>query len=309
MSDDPPTRLRAMPVLLVVLPLWLVVSGVFAVWYFLRQEKLEALEERQRFARSVSAPMIGDDLRKITGIIGERHVSSETGARNLGRAASMIEGLLGPANTGYQLVRHRGPGEHPLPQVTIRGQDGEAPAVWVLASYDSRPGSPGAEGNASGLAASLAAAQALADHQPLATIHFLFIPHANDRGSPVAETVAIVQQLATAAGPPAVVLCVEAMGAGEELWLSSLNADAEAFGLIGGLGFVKSADAVNPGGVPDLTGLLSGAGLPAVRVSTRPVLTAEEADDTVAIAEIVAASSGRLVELIRRCAAKRPASE
>lgn len=309
MSEEPPKRWRVMPVLLVVLPLWLFASGAFAVWYFLRQEKIEALVERQRFAQSVSIPMIRDDLRKIIGIIGERHVSSETAASNLSRAAAMIDGMLGPTNTGYQVTRHRGPGEHPLPQVTLRGQSGEAAAVWVLCSYDSRAGSRGAEANASGLAATLAAAQALADHQPLATIHFLFLPHANDPGSPLVETAAIVRQLVTAAGPPAALLWVEAMGGGEDLWLSSRESDAAAFGYIGGLGFVKSEDAVSPGGESDRSSVLFGAGLPTVRVSTRPVVTADEADDASPSAEDVAASAGRLVELIRRFAASRAVSE
>jgi PAS domain-containing protein len=59
----------------------------------------------------------------------------------------------------------RGPAEWPILQVTIKGQKTDHPPVWVLTSYDSRAGSRGAEANATGLAATLAAAQALAQAQ------------------------------------------------------------------------------------------------------------------------------------------------
>jgi hypothetical protein len=304
MSDEtPPKRSRLIVVLLVALPLWLVLSGGFAVWYFLRQEKLEAEVERQRFVQAVSAVMIADDLRKLVDVIGERHASSAQAAANLRRAASMIEGLLGPSNTGFTVTRHRGPGDHPLLQVTLRGLKTDAPAVWVITSYDSRPGSPGVEANATGLAATLAAAQALADHQPLVPIHFLFVPHANDPGSPVAGIAPIVANLAAR---PGAVLCVEAMGAGETLWLSSNVPKAPPLGQIEGLGSVIEESIACPGGRTGLAGLLARAGLPAVRVATRPAVAPDEPDTTVPAAVTVAASAGRLVELLRRCAAIPP---
>jgi hypothetical protein len=302
-DETPPKRSRVIVVLLVALPLWLVLSGGFAVWYFLRQEKLEAEVERQRFVQAVSPVMIADDLRKFVDIIGERHTSSEQAAANLRRAESMIEGLLGPSNTGFSVTRHRGPGEHPLLQVTLRGLNPDAPAVWVITSYDSRPGSPGVEANATGLAATLAAAQALADHQPLAPIHFLFVPHANDPGSPVAGIATLVANLAAR---PGAVLCVEAMGAGETLWLSSNESKAAPLGQIEGLGSVIEESIAYPGGRTGLTGLLEKAGLPAVRVGTRPAVAPDDPDATVPAAVTVAASAGRLVELLRRCAAIPP---
>ena len=44
--------------------------------------------------------------------------------------------------------------------------------------------------------------------------------------------------------------------------------------------------------------------LPAVRVATRPLLLPDEADDQLPFAPTVAAATGRLIELIRRCSAK-----
>lgn len=295
-----PKRSKWVALLLVVLPLWLVASAAVAVWFALHRENQQAQAEQQRFARSVSTPMIADDLRKLVGIIGERNGSSETAAINLTRTASMIEGLLGPGNTGYKVHRERGPAEWPLLHVTLRGKTPDAPAVWVLSSYDSRPGSPGAEANATGLAATLAAAQALADHSPPVSVHFVFLPHANDPESPLLETAAKFQEMA---GSPKTVLCVEAMGAGEDLWLSSRDTAAAPLALARGLGSVRGAEVVCLGEDTDLASILFEMGLPAVRVSTRPIVTTDESDDQAPSAPTVAASAGRLVELIRRCTA------
>lgn len=283
---------------LIVLPLWLFGSGGFALWYFFHREKKEAMVEQQRFAQSVSTPMLADDLKKLIELIGERNGSSEKAAQNLTRTASMIEGLLGPSNTGYQVKKEKGPAEWPLLQVTVRGKNPDAPAVWIVTSYDSRPGSPGAEANASGLAATLAAAQALATEEPRNTVHFVFLPHLNDPEAPLLETATKFKEMAAAS---TMILCVEAMGAGDELWLSSRDTEAIPLGLAKGLGTVRGAETVCLGEDTDLSSILFEIGLPAVRVATRAVVTQDEPDQHIPPPAHVAASAGRLVELIRRC--------
>ena len=298
MTDTPPKRSKWVTLLLVLLPLWLVASGAGAVWYYFHRAKTQAKVEQQRFAQSVSVPMIADDLKKLVEIIGERNGSSESAANNLTRAASMIDGLLGPANTGYAIQRETGPAKWPLIHVTLSGKNPDSPAVWVLTSYDSRPGSPGVEANATGLAATLAATQALAGDTPPVSVHFVFLPHANDPESPILKTAAKFQQLVVS---PKTVLCVEAMGAGEELWLSSRDTDALPLGLTQGLGSVRGAEVICLGEDVDLASILFEMGLPAVRVATRPLVTPGEPDNQPTSAPTVAASAGRLVELIRRC--------
>lgn len=302
MSEATPKRAGWITLLLVLLPLWLVVSGGFAIWFYFYKEKKDAQEDQARFAQTVSVPGLADDLRKIVEIIGERHGGSESAAKNLTRAASMIEGALGPSNTGFTVRRVQGPAEWPLLQVTVTGPKPDSPAVWVLASYDSRPGSPGTEANATGLAATLASAQALAADKPAADIHFLFIPHANDPESPILETAAKFATMATA---PKAVLCVEAMGAGESLWLSSRYSDALPLTHVQRLGSVRGAEVVCLSDDLDFASVLFESGIPAVRVSTRPLVTGQEADDQLPPAPVLAASTGRLVELIRRCASAR----
>jgi hypothetical protein len=299
--DAPKRRSPWVIFLLILLPLWLVASGVGAMWYYFHREKKQALVEQERFVQAVSAPLLADDLRKIVEVIGERNGSSETAAANLSRTASMIEGLLGPSNIGYPVHRTNGPGKWPILQVTLAGKSPQAPAVWVLTSYDSRVGSRGAEANATGLAATLAAAQALARDKPNFPVHFVFLPHANDLESPVVETAAKFAELAKS---PKAILCVESMGAGETLWLSSRDVAAAPLNLISGLGAVYGAEVVCLGEDTDLASTLFEMNLPAVRVATRPLLLPDEADEKLPFAPTVTASTGRLIELIRRCAAK-----
>lgn len=299
---EPKSRFSRVTLLLVLIPLWLVASGGVALWYYFHHEKKTAAIEQERFVKSVSVPLLADDLRKIVEIIGERNASSESAAKNLSRMASMIQGTLGPANTGYSVKSIRGPAEWPIFQVTLRGKNPDAPAVWVVTSYDSPQGSRGAEANASGLAAAIAAAQAMAGDTPECPVHFVFLPHANDTDSPVLETATALVKAIQAGKPPKAVLCVEAMGSGETLWLSSRDTEASPLRTIEGLGKVYGADVVCLGEDSDSASVLFEMGLPAVRVATRATLTRDESDDRVPFAPTVAAATGRLVELVRRCA-------
>lgn len=300
MSEAPAKSSLGVRLLLILLPLWLVGSGGAALWYYFHKEKKDAAIEQQRFAKAVSIPTLADDLRKFITVIGERNSSSETAAANLSGTASMVEGTLGPTNAGFAVTRIQGPGKWPLLQITIRGKSPDAPPVWVVTSYDSPQGSPGAENNATGLASTLAAVQAMANDTPAVPIHFLFLPHANDLDSPVVETANRFRE--RVGKPPEIVLCVEAMGGGESLWISSRDATSVAFQRLQGLGEVHGADDVCLGEDVDLSSVLFELDLPAVRVSTRAVVSADNPGAAMPAAATVAASTGRLIELIRRCA-------
>lgn len=295
-------RPRWVPLLLALVPLWLLVSAGGALWYYFHKEKKDALIEQERFATAVSIPLLDDDLKKIVTIIGERNSSSETAAANLTRMASMIEGLLGPGNTGYKVEKSKGPADWSLLQVSIAGKDRAAAPVWVLTSYDSRQGSKGAEANATGLAATLAAAQAIARDKLERSVRFVFLPHANDIESPVLDTAAKFREIAKLSGAPRAVLCVESMGAGETLWLTSRDTSAAPLALVSGLGKVIGAEVICLGEDSDLASMLFEIDLPAVRVATRSLVTEDESDERLPFAPTVAASTGRLIELIRRCA-------
>ncbi len=288
-------KFRIVPALLVIVPVWLIASAAFALVKYFKDEKAEARAAEQLFSQSVSAERIADDLRKIIRVIGERNMSSP---KMLSATSSMIQGLLGPSNTGFDVNVIKSPTDFPILQVSVSSEKESASPVWVLTSYDSPLGSRGAEKNASGLAATLAAAQALASATPSHSIRFLFIPHANDTDSPILETALTVSQ--HIGEKHAAILCIEAMGAAEELMLTSRDTDAIPDTDFEGLGKIVGAEVACLGDDFDLASTLYETGLPAIRIATRPTLLPSEEDDQVPFAPTVAASTGRLVELIRR---------
>jgi hypothetical protein len=294
-----PAKSLLMPILLVGLPLWLAASAGIGLWLHFQSEEQRAIDQQARFARAISIPSIEDDLRKFVTLIGERNASSPAAAESLSRAASMIQGILGPSNMGYAVQRQKGPAAHPILHATLPGTDAKASPVWVLTGYDSRPGSPGGNLNASGVAATLAAAQALANSKHPSAVHFVFIPHVHDPTSPIAETVGPIRTLIAKFPEPRVVLCVDTMASGEPLQITPRPADVLAPGFISDLGSLKTADPSDPD--PGFA-----AAIAATRVATGPVPPPDEPDDRPPFAPTVAASAGRLIELIQRCAGLLP---
>jgi hypothetical protein len=286
---------RIVPVLLVVLPAWFIASAAFALVKYFRNEKTAAIEEAQRFAQNVSASSLEDDLNKIVNVIGERN-SGTPG--KLSATASMIRGVLGPSNTGYEVKSVTGPGVFPILKVTIPSPNDAAAPLWVLTSYDSPTGSRGAERNATGLAATLATAQALAGDKPARPIHFLFLPHVNESDAPVVETALAASKLIDSS--PKAVLCIEAMGDAETLIFSSRDTTALPPVEFADLGKILGAEVVCIGEDSDLASILFEMDRPAVRVATRPMHLPDETDDKLPFAPTLAASTGRLIELVRR---------
>jgi hypothetical protein len=296
-TEEPaPRRDRRIALLLWLLPLWLVASGGFGIWYYFRMQAAEDQVEQIRFATEVKAQDMQGDTGKLLGFVGERHTGVPEG---MNRAAAMIEGSLGPSNAGYKIERLRAPetakGRWPILIATIRGSDPKLPPVWVLAGYDARPGSLGAEANASGTASVMAAANALAGAKPKRGVVFAFLPHAYDPEAPLNETLEILRKRI---GEASELLVVEATGAAEKLMLSSRDAGNRALRLVDGLGEVAGAEAICMEEDFDLSSVLFEMGLPAVRVSTRPVVKMDEADDSAPDAAKHTAATKALVGLI-----------
>ncbi len=290
-------KIRWVPVLLVLLPAWLIASAAFALVKYFKNEKTAEIEAAQRFSQTVSSKQIADDLRKIITLVGERNTTTP---KKLSATASMIQGLLGPSNTGYDVATIQGPAGFPVLQVTIPTEKADAAPIWLLTSYDSPPGSRGAEKNASGLAATLATAQALAAIKPAHPIHFLFLPHVNDPQSPVIETATVASNLISKAPAPKAILCIEAMGAAENLILTSRDAEALPTTEFEGLGQILGAEVTCLGDDFDLASTLFEMNLPAIRIATRPTLLPDEDDNEIPSPETIAASTGRLIELVKR---------
>ena len=126
---------------------------------------------------------------------------------------------------------------------------------------------------------------------------FAFLPHAYDPDSPLAETFSLFRGKVEKASE---VLVVESTGAGEKLLLSSRDATSRALHQVGNLGEVVGAESICLEDDFDLSAALFETALPAVRVSTRPVVKADEADDTAPDPAKHAAATKALVALIEK---------
>jgi hypothetical protein len=297
-EDSAPRRNPRIALLLWILPLWLVVSAGFGIWFYFRKQASDAQVEQIRFATEVNADALKGDVDKFISFVGERHLGSPQG---LNRAASMIEGSLGPSNAGYRIEKVRCPetdaGRWQILIATVRGAEPELPQLWVVAGYDARPGSVGSEANASGVASAMAAANAMALHTPKRGVVFAFIPHAYDPESPFSESLGILR---TRIGKASEVLVVEAMGAGEKLMVSSRDAENRTLRMSDGLGDVVGAEAICMEDDLDLSSVLFEMDLRSVRVATRPVVRADEPDETAPNAAKHAAATAALVSLIEK---------
>lgn len=304
MSEEPVRRRPWVVALLVLVPLWLLISGAVGLWLNFRQKAAEARVEQLRFVTPVKAELLADDMGKLMSFVGERNASSGAGPQGLTRAVAMVEGALGPGNAGYAIEKVRGPetpsGSWPLLIVSIRGKDEKAAPVWVVTGLDSRGGSPGAEANASGIASTLAAANALAGLQPKRSIHFAFLPHAYDPESPVLAVLDLLRK--RIGGTASVVLAVESTGKSPKLMLSTRDAENIAPKLLGELGTTVGAEAICLVDDFDLSSALFEVGLPAVRVATRDVVRPDEPDLELPDPQVHAEATRALVELIRRLA-------
>ena len=300
-EESPPTLQRRIALLLWLVPLGLVFTSGLGLWLHFKGKAAAEQVEQARFTTAIKQELLHDDMGKMLSFVGERHISNPAGIQGLNRAAAMIEGSLGPSNAGYKVESISGPevGENrwPILIATLRGSDAKAAPLWVVAPYDSRPGSPGAEANASGMVSVMAAAHALANTSPKRAVHFAFVPHAYDAEAPVMET---QSQLAQRIGKASAVLVVESMGAAEKLMISSRDAANPALQQASGLGEVVGAEAICLEDDFDLSATLFELELPAARVSTRPVVKVDEADDTAPKPEVHAAATRSLVTLIER---------
>ncbi len=103
---------------------------------------------------------IQDDVHLLSAAIGERNERSERTRENLARTASLIEERFQCA--GLPVKRRPTVADGPSNvEAVILGSEKPEESVVVGAHYDTAPGSPGADDNATGVAALLALAHAL----------------------------------------------------------------------------------------------------------------------------------------------------
>ncbi|MFT4548250.1 MAG: hypothetical protein ACI8XO_000891 [Verrucomicrobiales bacterium] len=164
--------LAAMPLGLVVL------GGVSFALYFLKADdgpavKGENVENAAIFRKGIARSDLQDYVEMLSVTIGERNVEKHA---NLQRAATWLESALGPNNMGYQVERQtykvNGKACHNI-IVQINGTSKPDEIVVVGAHYDSAINTPGADDNASGVAAMVCLANAFVGTEPERTLRFV----------------------------------------------------------------------------------------------------------------------------------------
>ena len=294
-DDSKPRRNRWVIAALVILPAWLVVSAGLGVWKYYYDFKKEEIIEPSKFATPISADRIADNVRKLVDVVGPRNAGSVGGAKGLRRAASMIQGSLGPGNAGYRVELENGPetpnGEWPIIVATLPG--GSSQPLWIVTGYDTLGG--GVEANSSGVASVLAVAHSLAGEKLRRPVKFAFLPHAYEADGPV---LLLLDQFTRILGKPDLVLVVEAMGAKSELMVSSRDSEILKRPAFERHATIVGAEAICLEDDFDLASTLFELNQPAVRVATRRVVGEGEADDKVPDAAKHAASTQALAELV-----------
>jgi Zn-dependent M28 family amino/carboxypeptidase len=111
------------------------------------------------------------DIHQLAGVIGERNLFRY---KQLVESATYIRAVF--TSSGYNIQRHRydvaGQTCENI-EAHIVGTEKPGDILLVGAHYDSVQGSPGANDNATGVAALLALARTMADTRPLCTVRFV----------------------------------------------------------------------------------------------------------------------------------------
>lgn len=166
--------------LIVLLPLWLVVSGGVGLFLHFHNQEQDAFEQQRVFRREAQLSSLADDWRKLEQVIGARSIHLPGEREGLRRAAAMIEGSLGPTNMGYAVKTYAGPefqrDSWPILTVSTRDQAQAAP-IWLIFAYDTASSATAVAESSASLALSLALAQSLVGEDFVHPVRLMWVPH------------------------------------------------------------------------------------------------------------------------------------
>jgi len=173
MSESQP---RIYKFLLMVLPVGVVIGTIVFMFMYFYMER----EEERNHSVIASYGLRFDDLEdmvgKFTDRIGVRDHATAEGRRGLKRAASMIEGRLGPQNVGYPVKKGEGVAIDGLLWkslwVDLRGESSPDEVVLATVSY----AGAGEVADANCVSTLMMLASSMARDQPSKTIRFVFLP-------------------------------------------------------------------------------------------------------------------------------------
>ncbi len=169
------TQARTIRFLIIGLPVGLIIGGVLAMIIYFREQEDTSVNGGSYTRRDITRKDLQEHVEKLAKVIGPRHMGDPD---RLNAAVKYIEGTLGPANLGYRVERHTykvgGVDCHNIVlDMLAEGSDRVQEIVLVGAHYDSVPATPGADDNASGVAAVMSLAQAFANTKHERSLRFV----------------------------------------------------------------------------------------------------------------------------------------
>lgn len=199
------------------LPLGLIGSGILAMFVYFRVDAVRT----QRLNRAPLRRVVNEaDLRAyvhtLASGIGPRHAGAP---ETLSSARKYLQSTLGPANLGFTVSRHEfeeaGQTFYNL-VIDLPGAAGARAAeiVMVTANYDTVAESPGADSNATGVAALMSLAQSFAGTASARTLRFAaLVNEAPPRaGTPQTGSAAYAASLKTRQDKVVAVVSLEGLG-------------------------------------------------------------------------------------------------
>lgn len=172
-EEDSP---RIYKILLMVLPVGVVVGTIIFMFMYFHLEREEEKNHSVIVAHGFRATDLEDMVDKFTGRIGLRDMNTKAGRSGLRRAASMIEGRLGPQNVGYSVTRSDGLAAHGLLwrslSVEVPGEKNPQEVVFAAVSF----AGSGQDADANTVSTMVMLASSMALEKPARTLRFVFIP-------------------------------------------------------------------------------------------------------------------------------------
>lgn len=170
------TQARIIRLLMLGIPVGLIITTVIALVIYFRDDVEAAGRHGPHTRREITRKDLQAHVEKLAKEIGPRHLGDPD---RLNFAEKYIRSTLGPANLGYHVARHtytvKGVECHNL-VLDLIAKDSERIAELVLvgAHYDSVATTPGADDNASGVAALMCLAQSFANTKQERSLRFVF---------------------------------------------------------------------------------------------------------------------------------------
>ena len=167
---------RVYKILLMILPVGVVIGTIVFMFMYCYLEREDEKNHAVIISHGIRISDFEDMVGKFTDRIGQRNIDTEQGRTGLRRAASMIEGRLGPQNVGYPVARSKGEAAHGFLwkslSVEILGQKNPDEVVFAMVSY----AGAGEDADANTVSTLMVLASSMARENPNRTIRFVFTP-------------------------------------------------------------------------------------------------------------------------------------